>query len=91
MTTFNNFPCKYGKICPKNPQKTFVLFACIFFQIATMQKFTHKKPLTTTLPNSQVPNSSLGATKNPTMRQGISLSFHNFWANRAKVIIVLRV
>jgi hypothetical protein len=60
-----------------------------------MQKFTQNKPLTMTLPNSQVPNSTLGTTKNADMRQGISFSFHNFWTNRAKfiqfkVIIVLR-
>ncbi len=31
MATFNNFLWKYGKICEKNPKKTFVSFACIFF------------------------------------------------------------
>jgi hypothetical protein len=52
--------------------------------------------LTITLPNSEVANSTAGNTKNPTMRQGINFSFHNFWTNRAKVIqfkaiIVLRI
>jgi hypothetical protein len=51
-----------------------------------MQKFTQKKPVSMTLLNSQVPNSTLGTTKNPTMRQGISFSFYNFWTNTAKVI-----
>jgi hypothetical protein len=49
-----------------------------------MQKFTQKQ--TMTIPNSQLPNSTFGTTKNPIMKQGISFSFHNFWTNRAKVI-----
>jgi hypothetical protein len=67
-----------AKFAKKNPKKTFVAFACDFLFIATMQKFTQNKPLTMTIPNSQVPNSTFGTTKNPTMRQGISFSFHNF-------------
>ncbi len=31
MTTSNDFPCKYGKICPKNPKKTFFHLHVIFF------------------------------------------------------------
>jgi len=27
MATFNNFPCKYGKICKTNLKKTYVAFA----------------------------------------------------------------
>jgi hypothetical protein len=60
VATFNNFPYKYGKICKKNPGKTFVGFASDFLLIATKQKFTQNKRLTMTLPNSQVPNSTFG-------------------------------
>jgi hypothetical protein len=73
----------------KYPKTTIVAFACdLFFSfVATLQKFTQEKSLsTTTLPNSQVPNFTLGTTKNALMRQGTNLSFHNFWTNRAKVI-----
>ncbi len=73
----------------KYPKTTIVAFACdLFFSfVATLQKFTQEKSLsTTTLPNSQVPNFTFDTTKNALMRQGTNLSFHNFWTNRAKVI-----
>jgi len=47
-----------------------------------MQNFTQNEPLTMTLPNSQVPNSTFGTTKNPIM----TFSFHKFLTKRAKVI-----
>ncbi len=78
MATFNNFPWKYGKICPKNPKKTYVTFAFDFFFNHHNVKFTQNKPLAMTLPNSQVPNSTFGTSKNTSMRQGTHLSFHSF-------------
>jgi len=78
MATFNNFPWKYGKICKTNPKKTYVAFAFDLFFDHQNVKFTQSKPLTMTLPNSQVPNSTFGTTKNASMRQGTHLSFLNF-------------
>jgi len=88
-------PANMAKVARKIPKDLCFICMKLFF-ITTMQKFTQKKPMTMTLPNSQVPNSTLGTTKNPTMKQGISFSFHKFWTNRAKVIqfkviIVLRI
>ncbi len=45
MATFNKLPWKYGEMCQKNPQKTFVAFACGFLFIATMQKLTQKQTI----------------------------------------------
>ncbi len=78
MATFNNFPCKYGKIFRTNLKKTNVAFAFDLCFDHQNVKFTQNKPLTMSLPNSQVPNSTFGTTKNASMRQGTHLSFHNF-------------
>ncbi len=65
----------------KNPKTAIIAVACdLFFSfVATMQKFTQERPLSTmNLPNSQVPNFTFGTTKNPSMKEGTRLSFHNF-------------
>jgi hypothetical protein len=79
-----------AKFAKKIPENTFVGFACDFLLIATMQKFNQNKPLTMTLPNSQVPNSTFGTIKNLTMRQDISFSFHNFEPTKQKLFNLKR-
>jgi hypothetical protein len=69
-----------AKFAKKNPSKKLVAFESDFFFTATMQKFTQNEPLTMTLPNSQVPNSTFGTTKNPIM----TFSFHKVFNQQSK-------
>ncbi len=79
----------------KNPKKTFEAFASDFFLLPQCKNSPKRNHWPSPSQTLKYPNSTLGNTKNPTMRQAINFSFHNFWMNRAKVIqfkviIVLR-
>jgi hypothetical protein len=58
-------PGNMANFAKTNPKKTYVAFVFDFLKNYHNAKFTKNKPLTMTLPNSQVPNSTFGTTKNP--------------------------